>query len=847
MTRREFSGYSPHSLNGLHRRIDWSDGQTPGQAERARGLRTANVLRLWLVVCKLQMCQRERFADSVELVEKYTKDALNQQRRVFAFFIGTMDPTTGDSWCPDSRAGTLVLAATVSITGNVERKKEALEAKVCIQVASDENPVDLKYVKHIVIVFEEEKAQVYLDELVKVIPSFCMHCGPTWWKFVLLDMPLTIQGETLEVVERFAYLGSCLSSECSVGGRCTNLQGSDDVWAIPFINFGKFQSSTSIGLIWLESYWKRTVMRMMKIAWRLDGSDLKKLCSQLSERLTRLNEHWMSSRSARLIAARKAIPQLTTVMVHADPSNTGQSGARRMTERCTSRGQMNFELAYVRRQFAWLAKPGISTGTTKRNRYIDWFTGPRHSKFELVLMCVICGLATLEFANNQSSLYPGKVSVSGTGFPVYVSYILNTCAFYQETIVRNAIRCIASMPMGALLRPNLPPPENAGEIAVKSRLVGDGCKDPAQGQEIQEPTKAGVPIVVLAEQIRVRSIPQLEACAGSALAKNRRVFIYFFGKTDPQTGKSWCPDVRRAEPTVLKGLKVTNESDLFIWCEVGDRDEWIIPENPFKKHHVLRLKEIPTLVSLASLRGQSFADSTEFSAKIANHKHKFSIHLVFFSRTTLHLKTPLPRHHKNVLKLRDLAVNYKRRLYAQFMQKDTVVPMQCYHYIDDEAGVGKQHITHKVAENSSTAQDRFCLSWDSSDAYSPRAPVYRDRSAYAGEHLGCYKHQADTIGAKRPVAIKFPVGVEQQKAIGLDELNDLAWVCLFLWKSYQYNSTISITFGCKKRALAVQCYDRNPVAYYRRNGHFEVNISSGNYCLYDPAESMVGLHLVTSK
>ncbi|OON20400.1 hypothetical protein X801_03722, partial [Opisthorchis viverrini] len=56
--------------------------------------------------CKalLQMCQRERFADSVELVEKYTKDALNQQRRVFAFFIGTMDPNTGDSWCPDSRA-----------------------------------------------------------------------------------------------------------------------------------------------------------------------------------------------------------------------------------------------------------------------------------------------------------------------------------------------------------------------------------------------------------------------------------------------------------------------------------------------------------------------------------------------------------------------------------------------------------------------------------------------------------------------------------------------------------------------------------------------------------------------
>ncbi|TGZ57288.1 hypothetical protein CRM22_009947 [Opisthorchis felineus] len=111
------------------------------------------------------------------------------------------------------------------------------------------------------------------------------------------------------------------------------------------------------------------------------------------------------------------------------------------------------------------------------------------------------------------------------------------------------------------------------------------------------------PATLQAEQTLVSSIPQLEGCAASALADSRRVFIYFFGTTDPHTGSSWCPDVRRAEPAVLTALRMTNESDLFIWCEVGDRDEWISPDNPFRKHHVFRLKEIPTLVSLTLHNG----------------------------------------------------------------------------------------------------------------------------------------------------------------------------------------------------------------------------------------------------
>ncbi|KER34252.1 hypothetical protein T265_00103 [Opisthorchis viverrini] len=91
-----------------------------------------------------------------------------------------------------------------------------------VQIASEENLVDLEYADDIVLMFEEEeKAQVFLDELTKVIPSFGMHFAPTKCKVMLADVqslntPLTTQGEVLEVVERFKYLGSCISSDCSV-------------------------------------------------------------------------------------------------------------------------------------------------------------------------------------------------------------------------------------------------------------------------------------------------------------------------------------------------------------------------------------------------------------------------------------------------------------------------------------------------------------------------------------------------------------------------------------------------------------------------------------------------------
>ncbi|GAA51337.1 hypothetical protein CLF_105930 [Clonorchis sinensis] len=48
-----------------------------------------------------------------------------------------------------------------------------------VQIACEENLADLEYADDIVLIFDEEKAQVFLDELIKVIPSFGMHFAPT--------------------------------------------------------------------------------------------------------------------------------------------------------------------------------------------------------------------------------------------------------------------------------------------------------------------------------------------------------------------------------------------------------------------------------------------------------------------------------------------------------------------------------------------------------------------------------------------------------------------------------------------------------------------------------------------
>ncbi|GAA49241.1 serine/threonine protein kinase, partial [Clonorchis sinensis] len=64
-----------------------------------------------------------------------------------------------------------------------------------VQIACDENLVDLQYADDVVLLYEEEKAQVFSDELTKVVPSFGIQFAPQsrpWYEQILLDLIITV-------------------------------------------------------------------------------------------------------------------------------------------------------------------------------------------------------------------------------------------------------------------------------------------------------------------------------------------------------------------------------------------------------------------------------------------------------------------------------------------------------------------------------------------------------------------------------------------------------------------------------------------------------------------------------
>ena len=74
------------------------------------------------------------------------------------------------------------------------------------------------------LLFEDvQEAQTVLDKLTSIVPSFGMHFAPSKCKAMFPDVDfntlLKLQGEILEVVEQFTYLGSCVSSDGSLSNE----------------------------------------------------------------------------------------------------------------------------------------------------------------------------------------------------------------------------------------------------------------------------------------------------------------------------------------------------------------------------------------------------------------------------------------------------------------------------------------------------------------------------------------------------------------------------------------------------------------------------------------------------
>jgi hypothetical protein len=152
-----------------------------------------------------------------------------------------------------------------------------------VRIVAGENLVDLEYADDIVLIFEKEcEAQVFLDELTKVISSFGMRFAPKKCKVMLQDvqrpiMPLEIQGESLEFVERFTYLGSCISTDCNVANE-VNARISKA--RIVFANLRHLWRQTGISLTLKGRVYRATVRAVLLYGsetWSLRAEDLRRL------------------------------------------------------------------------------------------------------------------------------------------------------------------------------------------------------------------------------------------------------------------------------------------------------------------------------------------------------------------------------------------------------------------------------------------------------------------------------------------------------------------------------------------------------------------------------------------
>jgi len=152
-----------------------------------------------------------------------------------------------------------------------------------VQIMAGENLVDLDYADDIVLLFEkEEEAQVVLNRLSGIIPSFGLRFAPSKCKVMLQDVqnlraPLKIQGEALEIVDRFTYLGSCISSDCSVANE---VDARISKARVAFANLRHLWRQKGISLSLKGRVYGTTVRAVLLYGsetWSLRAEDLRRL------------------------------------------------------------------------------------------------------------------------------------------------------------------------------------------------------------------------------------------------------------------------------------------------------------------------------------------------------------------------------------------------------------------------------------------------------------------------------------------------------------------------------------------------------------------------------------------
>ncbi|KER24298.1 hypothetical protein T265_14450, partial [Opisthorchis viverrini] len=123
---------------------------------------------------------------------------------------------------PTDAATATALTAAFHFTGtsasaNGATMQEYFIQNSGVQISAGKNPVNLECADDVIVFEDQGEAQALLNKLTTVIPSFSIRLVPSMQsnasECAISEQTLTIQGESPEVVENFACLGSCISSD----------------------------------------------------------------------------------------------------------------------------------------------------------------------------------------------------------------------------------------------------------------------------------------------------------------------------------------------------------------------------------------------------------------------------------------------------------------------------------------------------------------------------------------------------------------------------------------------------------------------------------------------------------
>lgn len=102
----------------------------------------------------------------------------------------------------------------------------------------------------------------------------------------------------------------------------------------------------------------------------------------------------------------------------------------------------------------------------------------------------------------------------------------------------------------------------------------------------------------------------------------KNLILLFVANDHPETKQSWCPDCLLAKPIINKMReKFQNNEQIALVCvQVGQRDEWKTPDNPYRLHE-LKISCVPTIVSLSNglrLNGSECSDEQKVTHLFSN-------------------------------------------------------------------------------------------------------------------------------------------------------------------------------------------------------------------------------------